>query len=138
MSTNRGDELLSVLRTRLLTVASLPAARAWQNQRFEPTPGSAFVEDGLVTIDTERRETGPSAWGRTTALYRVAIRVPTGTDAFAALSLGVAITDAFTNGATLTVLGNLLVVITTRTGPLLNEGEWYLVPVYLSVTFDHA
>ena len=140
--TNRGDALLSVLRTRLLTVTTLPTARAWANQRFEPTPGQAFVEDELLTLDTARREVGVSAYGRSTALYRVIIHTPAGTGAMSALAIGVAVTDAFARVGTsyLTRDGFTITVVSTRSGPVVpatQSSQWYSLPVYVSLQFDH-
>lgn len=138
MPTNRGDELLNALRTRLVTVASLPAARAWQNTNAGvPSPTVANVEDRLITLDTVRREIGPTARGRTSVTYRVTIRVPKGTDAHAALAMAVDVQDAFT-GATLTVGGNVVTLEDSRTGPELPESQFLAIPVYLSLTFDHS
>lgn len=36
------------LRTRLLTLSQLPAARAWENVDFTPTEGADYVEENYV------------------------------------------------------------------------------------------
>ena len=142
MSTNRGDELLSVLRTRLTGVSSLPAARAWQNQRFEPTPGVDFIEDAMLTMDTQRREVGVNAYGRTTALYRVIVHTASGAGAMPALAIAAAITDAIAATATLMTVGGLAVTVEhIRSGPTLEatqSSQWFSVPIYISLSFDHA
>lgn len=138
MPINRGDELLGVLRTRLLTVAGLPAVRVWQNTNAGvPSPTASSVEDRLITFDTRRREVGPTAGGRTEVTYRVTVRVPKGTDTHYALSIAVKIQDAFT-GATLTVGGNLVTLEDSRVGPEIADAQFLSMPVYLSLTFDHT
>jgi hypothetical protein len=138
MPTNRGDELLNALRTRLVSVASLPTVRAWQNTNAGVlSPTASSVEDRLITFDTTRREIGPTAAGRTSVTYRVTVRVPKGTDAHVALAIAVAIQDAYT-GATLTVGGNVVTLEDSRVGPELPETQFLAIPVYLSLTFDHA
>jgi hypothetical protein len=135
---NRGDELLNALRTRLVSVATLPAVRAWQNTNagvISPTVSS--VEDRVITFDTRRREVGPTAGGRTEVTYRVTVRVPKGTDTHSALAIAVAIQDAFT-GATLTVGGNLVTLEDSRVGPEIADSQFLTMPVYLSLTFDHT
>lgn len=136
MATNRGDALLQALRVCLLTVSGLPADRRWQNTTGDPVPTAEFVADGFSTIDTEPRECGPGAWGRTTAQYRVSIRVPLGTDAHRVMALGVAIADAFRQ-ASLTVTGYRIEVTDTRSGPMLQEPQWLHLPVYVSLNYDH-
>lgn len=136
MSINRGDQLLAVLRTCLLTVPGLPAQRRWQNTTAAVDPTAACVEDGLITLDTERREVGPGAWGRTEVLYKVSVRTPLNTDAHQAHAIAVAITDTFA-AATLAVDGNAITVGDTRSGPALPEPEWLHVPVYVSLSYDH-
>lgn len=138
MPTNRGDELLIALRTRLVSVASLPAVRVWMNTSGGvPSPTVASVEDRIITFDTARREVGPTAGGRTEVTYRVTLRVPRGTDAHSAFAIAVAIQDAFT-GATLTVGGNLVTLEDSRVGPEITDSQFLTLPIYLSLTFDHT
>ncbi len=136
MPTNWGDALLQALRTQLVTVAGLPAARQWLNTSGTPSPTAAFIEDGFVTLDSEYSECGPTAWSRTQATYRVSIRVPIGTDAHVASSIAAAIVSSFRT-ATITVLGYPIELQSTRVGPSLTEPQWLHLPVYLAITFDH-
>jgi hypothetical protein len=131
-----GDDLLMALRTRLVTVSGLPAARRWANTTGTPDPTQPFVEDGFTTLDSQYRECGPDAWRRTDATYRVSIRVPLGTDAHAAMALAGAIETAFAS-TPMTVGTYPLEILSTRAGPSLSEAQWLHVPVSLSVTFDH-
>lgn len=36
------------LRNQLLTLASLPSARAWENMAYKPVPGTPFIEEDYV------------------------------------------------------------------------------------------
>lgn len=137
MPTNWGDALLQALRARLVTVSGLPTERRWQNTSGTPAPTAAFVEDAFVTIDSEPMECGPTARMRTQVTYRVSIRVPIGTDAHVASALGAAVVSAF-EGSTLTVDGEPCDLESARMGPSITEPQWLHMPVYLSLTFDHA
>lgn len=137
MATNIGDELVGVLRTRLQTAPSLPSTRMWQNQRGEPAATASWVDDEIVTWDTEDREVGPSAWKRSEVLYKVGLRVPTGTDVHTAMAMAFGIRDTFT-ASPLTVSGQSVWATNGRTGPTLPDRQWLFVPIYLSLNFDHA
>ncbi len=136
MSTNWGDAMLQTLRTQLVTVPTLPAERLWQNTSGVPSPTTAFVEDGFVTVDSEPSECGPSPMWRTTVTYRVSIRVPMGTGAHVASAIGAAVVAAF-QVSTLTVDGKPCEMESARIGPSITELQWLHMPVYLSLTFDH-
>jgi hypothetical protein len=137
VSTNWGDALLETLRTQLVTVPTLPAERRWQNTSGVPSPTAAFVEDGFVTVDSEPREVGPDAMWRTSVTYRVSIRVPIGTGAHVASAIGADVVAAY-QVSTLTVNGEPCEMESARMGPSITEPQWLHMPVYLSLTFDHA
>lgn len=44
---------LTALRTRLLTVTDIPVDRAWENVKFRPRPGIAFLEEDDVPATQE-------------------------------------------------------------------------------------
>lgn len=129
------QQLLAALRGVLVTVPGLPADRRWLNTTT-PAPSGPFVDDSFTAIDSTFAECGPDAMRRCEATYRVSIRVPSGTDAHAALSLASSIEDTFASMA-LTVGGQPVEVLSTRSGPSLTENAWLHVPVSVSLTFDH-
>lgn len=43
------------LRNRLLTHATLPASRAWENERFAPVAGVPYIEEDFVPATAELR-----------------------------------------------------------------------------------
>ncbi|MFN9087351.1 MAG: phage tail terminator-like protein [Gemmatimonas sp.] len=130
------QQLLAALRALVLTVPGLPAERRWLNTAGA-APSTAFVDDGFTSLDSTYAECGPDAMRRCEATYRVSIRVPAGTDAHAALSVASAIEDTFAS-ATLTVGGQSVEVLSTRSGPALAENAWLHIPVSVSLTFDHT
>ncbi len=133
---NYGDELLQTLRAQLVTVPGLPAQRLWLNTTPAPDPASAWVDDAFTNFDHEWAECGPAAMRRCEATYRVGVRVPMNTDAHAAMSLAAAIETSFA-GMVRTVASCPLEVVSTRAGPSMPDRAWLLVPVSVSVTFDH-
>lgn len=140
MPTNRGEALLNALRVVLLTVAGLPTARLWQNQRAELMPTAASVADEILLWDTRARELGSNAtgaWRRSEVLYRVQLRVPKGTDAHAMLALMMSVQDAFYTAA-MTIDGQPVTIEDIRVGPVLPEPHTLYAPVAVALTFDHA
>ncbi|MBY0490625.1 MAG: hypothetical protein K2R93_12355 [Gemmatimonadaceae bacterium] len=141
MATNWGDALIVALRAVLVTVSGLPATRAWQNTSVTPGATTPHVADRFVAFDSNDRECGPTAWQRTVATYRVDVRQPIGIDAFDAMSLAAAISDAFKTAcgaASLKVSGTYPVeMLASRIGPAQDLDAWLVVPVSLTLTFDH-
>jgi hypothetical protein len=128
--------LLAGLRGVLVTVAGLPADRRWLNTTGAPPATGPFVDDGFTSLDSTFAECGPNAMRRCEATYRVSIRVPAGSDAHAALTVAGNIEDTFA-AMTLTIGGQPVEVLSTRSGPALPEGAWLHIPVSVSLTFDH-
>lgn len=137
MATNWGDALLQALRTTLLTVPGLPSTRKWDNQRADTPPTAASVGDRFIALDTVDREVGPDAWKRTTATYRIELRVPRGTDAHVITALLSATTTTFLTAGTISVLGNAVEVLRVS-ADFLDEPQSLYAAIKVALTFDHA
>lgn len=130
------DALLGVLRTRLLTVTGLPA-QAWCNTPFAPDATVAFLDDGILELDSVDRELGHgNPWQRTQCVYRAVLHYPFGTDAHAALAMGVAIKNAFRE-TPMTLVGQPIEITRKRVGPIQTDAEWLYAPVTLVLEVDH-
>ena len=114
MSTNWGDAFVEAMRTTLNGVAGLPSARAWANRTDDPAP--PFLDDTIVTFDTQWRESGPDGWKRVTAVYRVGVYVGTGRDVHLSALYAAAIESAYMS-ATITIKGEPAELLGTRIGP---------------------
>lgn len=141
MPANWGDALIVALRAVLVTVSGLPATRIWQNTPGTPAATTPHIADRFVAYDSIDRECGPTAWQRTTATYRIDIRQPVGIDAFDAMSLAAAISDTFKTacGSASLKVSSLYPVemLASRIGPAQDSDAWLVVPVSLTLTFDH-
>lgn len=129
------DALLGVLRTRLLTVANLPA-QAWCNTPYTPDATVPFLDDAILDLDSDDRELGSNPWQRTTCTYRAVLHYPFGTDAHAALAMGVAIKNAFRE-TPMTLVGQPIYLQRKRVGPIQSDAEWLYAPVTLMLEVDH-
>lgn len=131
------QELLSALRTRLLTVPSLPV-QAWDNVVFDPTPGVPYVEDHWMTSSQRAAQLGPAtALSRGRYLYQINLVYPEGIGLRDLLLMADAI--ARTMRATpLPITGNpdVATVVDVRVGPRLRENQWITVPVTCTVDMD--
>lgn len=134
----RLESILTALRARLLTVTTLPDARAWQNTALTPDPSAPFVADYMLTMDTQNIELGPTPRARTTLLYQVSVRVPVNTGAHPALAIASAIADAFRTGGLVYVNAEPMTLLDERIGPLLQDASWFHVPISFSLHFDHT
>lgn len=129
------DEVLRVLRGVVVSVSGLPTERRWLNTTGA-APSGPFIDDGITALDSTFAECGPDAMRRCEMTYRVSIRVPSNTDAHAALALAGSLEGAFA-AMQVTVDGNPVEVLSTRAGPAMPESAWLHVPVSVSLTFDH-
>jgi hypothetical protein len=118
------------LRTKLLTVGSLPSSRAWENIEFTPPdPDTSWLRETLL-FGGERL----IATGRTEAfgIYQVDIFVPKGSGVKGATDLVKAIGDALRPEQSLTHDG--VSVIIDRAEPIGGQADesWYWQSIAIS------
>lgn len=92
------------LRGTLLTIAELPALRAWDNVSFTPSATAASIEDALGTFTTRRR-TAPAALAtvEATGLYVIKVYGVANRGDSEIREMVTAIVDAFPLGGTATL-----------------------------------
>lgn len=110
------------LRNRLLTVAGIPAARAWENKKFSAAPGVPYLADQYVPA-TSRILSFPANKGTTeeTGLYVVQWYGLADTG-ITAMRTGVqAILAAFAPGTSLTATSGDVVRVRSDVGPVAGQ-----------------
>jgi hypothetical protein len=125
------QEIRRALETRVGTVTGFPSAgnRAWENVRFEPTPGTSWARMVLVP-DTQRPATrGPSPQIRYDGSFLIVLHFPEGTGAGAIDDLADDVRDAFTVDDVVTAEGtNVRFEWSERNDGVLDP-PWYVVTV---------
>ena len=129
--------LLDSMRTRLLTVGTLPAERRWQNVAGETPNPLPYVVDTLLSGRHEAAQLGP-ALGLTKAsyLYQITLVFQDGIGIHDVLAVADAIATAF-RSSELNVTGlNPAQVRSVSIGPFLPDPVEQTLRVPVSITVD--
>jgi hypothetical protein len=126
-------DTVSVLRTRLLTTAGLPAC-AWANRAFTPTPGVPFVSDDWLGGTDEQQELGPGRVYTFQGAYQLLLHYPRQAGILPVLELAESIKLVFRSGGLLTPSGKLVRVLRFSEGPEMGgvaDSDWFIWPLTL-------
>lgn len=138
--TSRDELLLTAIRARVMTSASLPATRAWLNtapQPAQPTGSDAWCADYVILCDTRGVALGPNPRSRTELLYQLSLRVPKGSSAFALLGMLSDVKDALRGGGLLAVGADPVTLLDLRTA-FPPDPTWLHGALTISLHYDHA
>lgn len=117
------NTLRAALRTRLLTVASLPANRAWENRGANPPKGAVYVEDAIIPASERALSYGQV---EQIAIYQVTIVVPQNDGTKVGEDIIDDVLAAFPPAAT---LSGVVRVDRSERNPPRNDGATYRMPV---------
>lgn len=120
-------DIRPALRSRLLTVSSLPADHAWENDGFTPTSGVPYVSETLVPVSQR-----PVSAGLTelVATWQLTLAVPSGDGVAGAEDIIDDILAAFPPEAD---VGGSCRVVRSERSPAALDGIWYRMPVSIRV-----
>ena len=136
------SELFNVraaLRQRLLQVAGLPDDHAWENEGYDPTPGTPWLKEKLMPASTAVASFGSNGASdgllRDDGVWQITVFYPAGKGTKAAEQMASAICQAFRPGLSgfLTYGGTTVVSRKAQAGPAMPEPDWYGIPI--SVTY---
>lgn len=113
----------AALRTQLLTVGTLPAARAWENKGFKPTHGTAYVEEALIPASRRPASTGMI---EQRGIFQVTLVVPANDGTMAHEDIIDAILAAF---APTTDCSGVCTIERSEPNPPRQDGVWFRMPV---------
>lgn len=128
----------AALRLRLLTVADLPEGRQWENEGYKPMPGTPWLKEKLMPIDSV-----PAAFGgrgisdgtmRDDGLYQITIFYPADTGTKTAELMAGAIASTFRPGQSgvISYDGQNVVCRRAKVGPAIQEPDWYGLPITIA------
>ena len=137
------DQVLTALRTRLLTVAGLPAFRYWENiiPSTSATNKDAYSRDALALgskrpLSLAVNAAGRRWWRWEGALYRVTLHYPANTHLHAPLIVADAVAVAFQASSLATVDGTKLNVDSSRIPAASGDDTGTALAVEIRFHFD--
>ena len=137
------DAVLTALRTRLLTVATLPTLRFWENIIASPTPSNkdAYTQDAVqlgtkTPISLPTDAAGRRWWRWNGGLYRVTLHYPANTHLHAPLTVADAVAVAFHGSSLAAATGERITVESVRVAPAVGDATGTSVPVEIRFRFD--
>lgn len=127
-------EIRRALEAQIANVSGIPSAgnRAWENVRFEPTPGTAWVRMRLITQESRPAVRGANPSLLYQGLFLVDVFVPEGNGPNAADVLADAIRDEFTVDDAYTVGSTTVRFRWSERAEGISDSPWYQVPVTIS------
>jgi len=127
-------DIRAALESEIANVSGIPSAanRAWENMRFAPTTGTAWVRMTLIPAASRPAANGSDPQLLYEGLFQVDLFVPEADGPSAADTLADAVRDRYKVGVTLTKnTTNVRFRYSEReTGSI--DGPWYQVPVSIS------
>jgi surface antigen len=136
------EEVLRVLRERLLTIPTLPAERQWQGVVADTTISNqtAYVRDAVQVGTREALELAPRGqprwWRWSGGLYQVTLHYPADSGMHAPIAMAQAVADAFQGSSLVTTGGTTVRVDSVRVGPAVPDQTGHDVPIQIRFTFD--
>lgn len=127
MSTH--TDIIAALRTHLLAVSGLPAARQLENRTFKPVTGTPWVRESLRPISAELASFGNGGLVQERGQYLVDVFYPANTGTRDAFGMADAIVAAFRPGIALTYGGATVRVQRAERAAGQSEPDWFMVPV---------
>ena len=124
-------DIRAALEQQVVTVSGFPSAanRAWENVRFEPTPGTTWARMQIIPSAMRPSVRGPSPQILYEGIFLVDIFAPEGNGANGADALSDAIRNAFTVDDILTENTTAVRFRWSERGQGLIDSPWYQVPV---------
>lgn len=128
------QSIRAALEQQIANVSGIPSSanRAWENVRFIPTTGTAWVRMALIPTTARPATRGPSPQIRRDGQFLVTAHLPEGDGPAAADALADAIASAFTTDTDLTSGGVLVRFNYAERGSAILDTPWYIVTVVVS------
>jgi hypothetical protein len=134
------DTVLGALRTRLLTVSTLPALRFYQGLVAQPPSNlDAWCADSIQLGSKVPMTLAPAGvsqwWAWTGGLYQVTLHYPNNAGMHVALSVADLVATAFHGSSLTTSGGTRIEIVSVRVAPAAEEPTGVSVPIQIGFRF---
>lgn len=128
------QNIRAALEQQIATVSGIPstANRAWENVKFVPTTGTAWVKMALVPVTSRPAVLGPAPQIRHDGSFLVTLHLPEGAGPAGADALADAVRAAFTVDTGLTSGGTTVRFRYAERSVAVLDTPWYIVTVSIS------
>ena len=128
------QNIRAALEQQVANVSGIPSTgnRAWENVKFIPTTGTAWVRMALVPVTSRPAVLGPAPQIRHDGSFLVTLHLPEGTGAAGADALADAVRAAFTVDTGLTSGGTTVRFQYAERSVAVLDAPWYIVTVSIS------
>lgn len=124
------------LENRLKALVGTSVPIAWENKRFAPTVGTAYLSARLLPAQTANPSYG-GVHKRESGVYRVNVCFPAGTGSGAAMGWAETLRDGFKRGTSLASGGvTVRILRDPYIAPAVEQPDWYTVPVQVQYQAD--
>ena len=128
------QDIRAALEQQIATISGIPSSanRAFENAKFIPTTGTAWVKMALVPVNSRPAVMGPAPQIRHDGSFFVTLHMPEGTGPAGADALADAVRAAFTVDTGLTSGGTTVRFRYSERGVAVLDAPWYIVTVSIS------
>lgn len=125
----------AALRQRLLTVPGLPAGRQWENEGYDPVPGTPWLREQLMPAGSVPASFGGKGIGdgliRDDGLWQITLFYPAGQGTKEAELMAKAVCSAFRPGLSgvISYDGQNVICSRAEKAKAIQEPDWYGIPV---------
>ena len=128
--------LRAALRQLLITVSGLPSSRAWESVSFEPTVGTPYVREALLSpLASQDPRSLPQPGGvvEERSVYQISVYHPQNRGTEDSDNVVQAVLGVFRPGAQVMTTPHNTKVLFATVSPPLDDSDWRMVPVSVTL-----
>lgn len=128
------QDIRAALEQQVANISGIPSSanRAWENVKFVPSPGTAWVRMALVPVTSRPAVIGPTPQMLHEGSFLITVHLPEGTGPAGADALADAIRAAFSVDTGLTSNGVTVRFRYSERSVAVLDTPWYIVTVSIS------
>lgn len=125
------DDIRQALEVKLNSTSGLPSQIAWENVKFSPTTGTAYMEVRLVPVTRRPATRGSNPQQRYDGFFRILVYVPENEGPSAADDYVNTLIEAFDATTDLSANGINVSIDYAERAQGIPQSPWYYVPVQI-------
>lgn len=123
------DDIREALEVKLSNTSNLPSQIAWENVKFSPTTGTAYLETRLVPTTRRPSVRGLNPQMRYDGFLRILVYVPENEGPATADGYANTLIEAFEATTDLSANGTFVSIDYAERAQGITQSPWYYIPV---------